>query len=602
MYEVSDAFKTAIKNKSRTYYWSGVVTTKSGTAYNFTSEDIVKGSGSITNSCCGSTEIEIGSVYAAELSISLLMDIDRYELDGGTITLSFHLLLADGSYEEVPMGIFVISEANRKVKCISIKAYDYMLKFEKTYSDIQTTGKPYDLLQLACRTCGVSLAHTEAEISAMCNGTLEVSVYEENDIETWRDFVYYTAQVLGGYATINRDGELEIRHYRTEADWEVADTQRFSSSFSDFVTRYTAVSSTNVITNTAEYYALETDDALTMNLGINPLLQYGTSSIREKAVENILDEISKIEYVPFDSDTIGNPAMDVGDVLSFTGRNADSSKLSCITSVTYRINSKHTLKCVGEDPTLASAKSRNDKNISGLLSSVNSSQIQYYAYQNADAVDVGDGKEEMVIIIKFATASSRASIEIKMEMLLNALFSSGEDSMTVSVRYLLNDIEENYYPVETYAIEGDHVLGLHYYIGSLDPGERYTWKVFITATGGSLKADIGEIRALIIGQGLAAEYGWDGFIVLEDEVAAYAFADFALFGMGDSATVTLRDPLTAEATDEVSVVDLTPFRLTTTEDSCLVILERLKYTVITEDGDSLLMESGDTFITEGGQT
>lgn len=34
---------------------------------------------------------------------------------------------------------------------------------------------------------------------------------------------------------------------------------------------------------------------------------------------NILTDLSVINYVPFDSDTIRNPALDVGDVLRFAG-------------------------------------------------------------------------------------------------------------------------------------------------------------------------------------------------------------------------------------------------------------------------------------------
>ena len=49
---------------------------------------------------------------------------------------------------------------------------------------------------------------------------------------------------------------------------------RFTSSFSGFIKRYTAVSSTNLRTQIAEYYALDPDDGLIMNLSVNPLLQY----------------------------------------------------------------------------------------------------------------------------------------------------------------------------------------------------------------------------------------------------------------------------------------------------------------------------------------
>ena len=67
---------------------------------------------------------------------------------------------------------------------------------------------------------------------------------------------------------------------------EILQKHRFSSSFSDFVTRYTAVSSTNQRTQTAEYYALEEDDGLTMNLGVNPLLQFGLEETRAELCRN----------------------------------------------------------------------------------------------------------------------------------------------------------------------------------------------------------------------------------------------------------------------------------------------------------------------------
>ena len=40
--------------------------------------------------------------------------------------LVFHLVLADGSVEDVPMGIFEVSEANRLAKCLELKAYDFI--------------------------------------------------------------------------------------------------------------------------------------------------------------------------------------------------------------------------------------------------------------------------------------------------------------------------------------------------------------------------------------------------------------------------------------------------------------------------------------------
>lgn len=163
----------------------------------------------------------------------------------------------------------------------------------------------------------MEFANKRAEIDAMPNGGVTLSVYTENDIETCRDVLFYVAQVLGGFFIINREGKLELRKYGKDPVMKVEQRHRFSSSFSDFITRYTAVSSTNKQTQIAEYYALDPDNGLTMNLGVNPLLQFGLEETREMLCRNILADLSVIRYVPFDSDTIGNPALDPGYVIVY---------------------------------------------------------------------------------------------------------------------------------------------------------------------------------------------------------------------------------------------------------------------------------------------
>ena len=212
MYPVSQAFLDAVGSNSREFYWTGVLTANDGKEYPFTNADVVKGSCTVTNQCCSNNEIEIGSVYAAELDIALYLDIDRYTLEGGFITLSFFLKLADDSYEEVPMGIFDISEANRSIKAISIKAYDHMLRFEEKFDETLTNGYAYDLLSYACEVCGVPLAHTQEEMATWLNATEVLGIYPDNDIETWRDLIFYVAQSLGRFCTINREGALELRY------------------------------------------------------------------------------------------------------------------------------------------------------------------------------------------------------------------------------------------------------------------------------------------------------------------------------------------------------------------------------------------------------
>ena len=408
MYPVSDAFLEAIGSNTRKYYWTGTITTVNGVSYPFENKDIVKGSGYITRQCCGSTEIELGTVYAAELGISLFSDIDRYTLEGAEVKLYFHLYLADGTVETIPMGVFEVSEANRNIKTLELKAYDYMLRFDKALSLNATSGMAYNYLSAACTACKVELAQTQAEIEALPNGKETLGVYAENDMETYRDLLFYVGQVLGCVCLINREGKLQLVPYSDTAVVTIPQKGRFTSSYSDFVTRYTAVSSTNQLREVAEYYALETDDALTMNLGVNPLLQFGLAATRERILTAILNAIAKVEYVPFDSSTIGNPALDPMDVLQFTGGHADDDKVSCITSITYNINGKHSLKCVGKNPKLSSAKSKNEKNIVGLLNQVENNKTVVYSFMNVSPFSIGSSSTEVLSITFTAKESTSA--------------------------------------------------------------------------------------------------------------------------------------------------------------------------------------------------
>lgn len=573
MYPVSEAFLHAVQGNSRKYYWTGKITTMAGVEYSFTQEDIVKGSGYITAQCCGNSEIELGAVYAAEMGISLFLDIDRYTLEDAKVKLSYHLRLADGSYESVPMGIFEVSEANRTVHVLELKAYDYMLRFDRDFNGFETIGTAYGMMALCSTACGVELAQSQAEIEALPNGSELLSIYPKNDIETYRDVLYFTAQVLGGFFCINREGRLEFRQYGNTPVMEILQKHRFSSSFSDFVTRYTAVSSTNLRTQTSEYYALEEDDGLTMNLGINPLLQFGLEETRAELCRNILTALSVVNYVPFDSDTIGNPALDLGDVLTFSGGQADSQQITCVTSFTVKIGGRQSLKCVGKNPRLSQAKSKNDKNISGLLNQIEAGKIGIHTFTNASAYTLGEtnvriisiefaSKEENhaqffgqvvvdavadtvertanasgTIVVPFPSATTGSGADTGTESTEEGTAADSTDvSVDVSlpvawtedgkvichVTFELNDAEILlHHPVETWH-SGKHILSLYYPIENVVPNITNTFNVYLRVENGSGTVGIGDCIASISGQAMAAAAAWDGKITIEETAALFS--------------------------------------------------------------------------------
>ena len=586
MYPVSQAFLNAVKANNRKYYWTGKITATAGTVYNFNQDDMVKGSGYITSQCCGSTEIELGTVYAAEMGISLFSEINRYTLEDAIVELFYHLKIsnsrsstdldpnydqsieADGIYETIPMGIFEVSEANRKAKSLEIKAYDYMVRFEKNFTALESIGNAYDFMTLCATACSVTLAQDRVTIEAMPNGSENLSIYTDNDIETFRDVLFYVGQVLGGFFVINRSGELELRKYGNVSVLTVERRHRFTSSFSDFITRYTAVSSTNLRTQVAEYYHLDPDDGLTMNLGVNPLLQFGLDETRRELCENILNDLSLVNYVPFDSDTIGNPALDVGDILSFSGGQADSTKIACITSNSIKIGGRQAIKCVGKNPRLSQAKSKNDKNISGLLAQIEAGKIGIHTFTNASAFTVQD-IDTKIISIEFATSEANHAqffgqviVNVSADSVTKTATATGSvtipsvnvdgvpidpddpeeepvvigstEEQTVNVSLPVSWTEDGqavvtfifefndeivlvHQPVETWH-SGKHTILLYYPIENVIANYTNTFNVYMRVAGGSGTVDTGWCVASISGQGMGASAAWDGTITIEEYI------------------------------------------------------------------------------------
>ena len=312
MYDVSQEYKTAIRRQTRMFEWQGTITTTAGKVYHFTTKDIVKGSGTLTRSCAGSTSLELGSVYAAELDISLFLDVDRYSLYDAVIDLNFvcrHSVKRvwndlrpftwgamrtkrwndRGDTETIPMGKFVVSEATRTLTILQLKAYDYMLKFDKSMKNSGTVRTPFEWLKYACESCQVPLGVTEEAVAAMPNGTQSLSWTNLDEDKTWRDLIAQVATVLCGVCQIDRSGALVVIPFSNTPVMDIPASWRYSSKIADYITKYTGLYATYRAGGLTEYYHVEPDDGLIYNIGTNPLLQIAATSLRSEILQGIID-------------------------------------------------------------------------------------------------------------------------------------------------------------------------------------------------------------------------------------------------------------------------------------------------------------------------
>jgi hypothetical protein len=190
MYAVSDKYKAAMKQPVQRFRMRGTIG-----EHSFTDDNILSGSFSITNQCTGNEEIAIGQVYIGELNATFLnMSISRYGWKGLEIKPVFGMRLSDGTYEEVPLGVFTVETAEWTESGVVVKAYDHMALLDKNCNKVITEVTPYQCAQAIAEATGVIFSNTEKEFESFANGTTMVSETETNDVETWRDLVSWLAQ------------------------------------------------------------------------------------------------------------------------------------------------------------------------------------------------------------------------------------------------------------------------------------------------------------------------------------------------------------------------------------------------------------------------
>lgn len=253
MYTVSNDYLEAVRQPVVEYYIDGTI----NDTVEFDNSNIISGSFRITNQCSATDDVVLGSVYTGELSCTFcnLQSVQRYTWVDSVIVPYFNLKIDDENYETVPLGIYTVKEAKHSAEGVMIKAYDNMIKLDEKFDPekFAVARKMYGHLQEACLACGLTLGMGENQIQEMTNGNIVIGIVgtdsctnEEfadhgNDIDTYRDFIFWCAQTMACYATADRWGNLVFRQFQNEehvVDTIEEDYRLQGAVFDDYTTNY----------------------------------------------------------------------------------------------------------------------------------------------------------------------------------------------------------------------------------------------------------------------------------------------------------------------------------------------------------------------------
>ena len=570
MYVGSEAFRTANAQPIQKQRFSGTVGTES-----FSSSDVMAGSVTITNQCSDASDYTIGGVYVGQLTMTFLkgFPITLGEWQGKEIEFNFGLCIDEDNdlWEDYSLGHFVVYEANAIEVGIEVKAYDYMANFDKV-ATWQPVGTLYQILQKLCQRCNVTLGMTQLEVEALPNGTANYGLWPENDCTTYRDLLYWCAVTVGGFATINRDGELVLRSFKRIMDYVGTtpalawDKRCTGAKVSDYKTYYRGLYLTDAKTDEVKFYGAMSGGPV-YDMGKNPFIQYGTQPTKDQMANNVLGSL-QVRLRPFEASIMSSPIWELGDIISMTGGLATGyESRTVVHSWTYSSGSGTKIACYGSNPALANVST--DKAASAASKSAAMNGISYKRYSNPNEITVTTSETKVCDI--YFTAEKVTDIEVWHEFLIDTALS--DSSMTVEAVYYLDGVQLSRRPVETYSDTAEHILTLNNCIG-VDEG-NHRWEVYLTATGGTATLDAEDGISVLKGQGLAKGDVWDGVIILADEVA-YVYAVNTLLGLTTSLNVDGQIPNSTEGvSDNIGYID--------PDNVLYTISENLVVTLITGD-------------------
>ena len=557
MYAVSDAYKVAVADSHRKSKMRGVLTVGS-TVINLDDNDIIKDTVYVTNRCTNGNEYEYGCTYAAECGLTIKSAVDRYSLYDAELKL-YWSLWTGAEWEEIPLGVFYISEPNRVNDKISLKALDGMTKLDIDITD-DTQGTMPQLMSWIAEKCGVELAQTEKELlGAFVNGNVQYSV-QADKVKTYRDLLAYVCQMSACFAIFDRYGKLRLVHYATRPCVTLGRKQRFTNAtFSDYTTKFVGLKARFIADeNYAPYEAGETGTGLILDMGDNPIVR-GLPETKHAVLDAVFEELKNVSYTPFEIETMGNPALELGDYVKNVAVGKDGKTyLSPITYYYWTYRGKHKLRAVGGNPKLSGVNNKQGKQVSSLEGEISSKTIQVKSYVNAEQISFIDTEKEIATFNYAATENSRVMffMTVRLSVSLDGVLviKFYEDAKADEERVFKKYLERGTHFVtltELYEVSTNdrHTLSIKAHMEYFESDKRKqdaditTSKNFLTAlstTGATVTDNIvqfpsydpgvidttiptatidkGGVKAVLYGQGIVGEGKWDGTINFAENI------------------------------------------------------------------------------------
>lgn len=541
MYEVTQSYRTAMDGGAIEHI-KGTITFASGDTLSIPDEEngvYIEGSPHTETRCVESEDtFMFGQLYIGSVELTIrLPGASQSMFTGAELSLDFGVDVAGSEEPEwVPLGVWDIASAERgAADKWDIRGLDRLNRLRGDFN-IDTVGRCYleYSMRIITERTGVEFAQTPEQLAALAG------IYQENFFgiyypQTYWDEVQMIAQVVGGFAFVNRSGEIEFRKFGTSPVLTIHGDRRHNIRLAERPYSVAGIRYTDRYGKTSE--ASVESGVATLAFSANRFISDTSDNYPEwyqSYLTNILSGLGQSWYAG-EVDYYGDPALDLGDMIALeAGVVGETSVNFLITGISWTFRGQQVLTSGGlpDINTLSSDGSYSGGSSSGSSGGVvEINQITQTMTLRNVFLDTFTpeltGSRETIARGGFAVKDAvEGWVNIGIVLLPTA------DS-TGKLTVLLDEIAQVYQPV--YTLKNGEYTSVHCDVPISPDAGKHT--VRIVASG---KAQITDITATVWGQDIKAH------------PADYTFSDDYTYTIADGeATVTgyVGESLTPEIPD-----------------------------------------------------
>ena len=368
--------------------------------------------------------------------------------------------------------------------------------------------------------------------------------------KTWDLFSQVLIEKLGGHLSIRYENNKRYLDYKQNYNAENEQIIEFGSNLldlnktfdeSEYATVVVPIGQslgTNPITGMEEYVTVEpvndgspyivSQEAVTNHGRIEKTISF--DSVSDPTILYVLG-VAYLQDMQFNNLVLSINAVDLNlinpsiqelkllDTIKIISKPHGMNKTFPVTRVDLYLDdpssNTYTLGSFNSNDTISNYEASQRATMADQLNQLKSDNaLEFYIYENKDDILIHDQVKQLICNIRFASKGA-SLVTFQAEIVIDIQPFQYNDE-TVEILYNLNGADLLYVPTDNFA-SGKHIISLYktFYVQKL---ESYQWKVYIKTKGGNAEIKTGHLNATIWGDRLVGEWGWNGYIDLEDTI------------------------------------------------------------------------------------